>query len=130
MSHVLSRVMKRSLAVLAALLLLLRPLCDVWAAGHAHADAGSAVQWSASADTHGANPHDGEQCCASLGDAVLAIPGDTGPFTTAGDAQAAIAAFAWIPAHYVTTAMPRLHRPPAVPPPSLSYYARTARIQR
>jgi len=129
-SLVLSRTVKYSLAVLAALFLLLRPLCDVWAAGHAHAESGSAANSSALEDTHGASPHDGELCCASLGDAILANPSDAGPIVTASDADAAIAAVAWIPASYVVATMPRLRKPPGIPPPSLSYYARSARIQR
>jgi hypothetical protein len=129
-SHVPSRTVKYSLAVLAALFLLLRPLCDVWAAGHAHAEAGSAVQSSALEDTHGAGPHDGGSCCASLGNAILANPSDAGPIAAASDAHAAIAVGAWSPAAYVATAMPLLLKPSGVPPPSLSYYARSARILR
>jgi hypothetical protein len=130
MVRVFPHSVKWSFAVLAALLLLLRPLCDVWAAGHVPAEAASGVHSSALADTHGGNPHDGEPCCASLGDTVLANPGDAGPIAAAGDTQTAIAVAASVPARYVAAAISSLRKPPGVPPPSLSYYARSARIQR
>jgi hypothetical protein len=129
-SHVLSRTVKYSFAVLAAVFLLLRPLCDVWAVGHAHAEAGAPLQSSALEDTHAASPHDGASCCANLEDPFLTKPGDAGSIATASDTHAAIAAVALIPADYVATTMPRLRKSLGIPPSSLSYYARSARILR
>jgi len=121
---------KQSLAVVALLFLLLRPLCDVWAAGHGDAQSGPAAQPSAWQDDRGVAPHDGGSCCATIEGGTLAKPSEAGAIAIGTHGQAAIAAAAWNPAAYGGVAMAATRKPPGVSLPTLSYYARSARIQR
>jgi len=107
--------MKRSLAVLAVLFLLLRPLCDVQAAGH---------DWR-SGDPHGEVP-----CCATLEDGALANPGEAAAVRVVGDSELAFAAPAWAVARHAPVQNVDARHRPGVLFTRTSYYARSARIQR
>jgi hypothetical protein len=130
MIRVFPHSVKWSFAILAALLLLLRPLCDVWAAGSAYAETRSSVQLAACEDFHGTSPHDSAPCCANLEDSVLASTGNIDAVSAASPGNAAIVPMAWIPASRAGTGMSIVRRPPGASPPQHSYYARSARIQR
>ena len=121
---------KQSLAVVALLFLLLRPLCDVWAAGHAHAESGAAAQSAVLPDDHGANSHDGEPCCESIEDRALARPSDANAIPVFTGAEGAIAEAAWTPMGRGSAWIAAVRKPRDVIPLALSYYARTARILR
>ena len=114
--------MKRFLALFAMLLVLLRPLCDVQAAG--------AEQGELGARTHAtANYHADEAaaCIAELEDRSLATLGAVAP--GAGDGKLAFATPGLIAAHYADT--PHVARHPSgavITAPS--FYARSARIRR
>lgn len=122
--------MKQSLAVLALFLLLMRPLCDVWAAGHGHAEAGKVAQSTAWQDDHGIDSHDDGPCCASVEDGALAKLSEAGAMAIGTHGEAAILAAAWISAAYGGTSLPAARKPSGAPPRVLAYYARSARIQR
>lgn len=116
--------MKRSFALLAVLFLLLRPLCDVQAAGAAHGEPGARTHATANNDASGAAP-----CCADLDDGSLAKVHVPAIALGAGDDNVAFATPGLIAARYAGT--PDLARHPlgaAIPPPS--FYARSARIRR
>lgn len=124
--------MKRSFAVLAALFLLLRPLCDVLAAGPAHggraADAYAAAEHTArSADRVGEDT----QCCAAIEDGAIVRPGEAVAVRAVGDSELAFAAPAWAAAGYAPDQnLDARHRPGVLFTRTSSYYARSARIQR
>lgn len=122
--------MKRSFAVVAALFLLLRPLCDVLAAEPAHggrtADAYAAAEHTArSADRLGEDT----QCCAAI-DGAHAKPVKAAAVRAVGDSELAFAAPAWTVAGYAPDQNVDARHRPGVLFTSTSYYARSARIQR
>jgi hypothetical protein len=121
--------MKRFLPLLAALLLLLRPYCDAWAAGTVYANADYVAQSSACDSTHGVNSHDGDPCCASVDKDVVAKVVESGAVRSGTSATAAISVPAWMPGRYDGAAIFSSRKPPGAPLVP-SYYARSARIQR
>jgi hypothetical protein len=124
--------MKRSFALLAALFLLLRPLCDVLAADPAHggraADAYAAAEHTTgSADRLG----EGAQCCAAIEDGAYAKPVEAAAVRAVGDSELAFAAPAWTAAGDAPDQnSDARHRPGVLFTRASSYYARSARIQR
>ena len=117
--------MKRFLALTAVLFLLLRPLCEVQAAGFAQDERGSQAHATASSHAHEAVP-----CCAEFDDGALATPSAAVIAPSAGDGKLAFPApvLAVLPAERGPGVLIR-HPPDALSPP-LSFYARTARIRR
>ncbi|MGD9953734.1 MAG: hypothetical protein AB7S87_14250 [Burkholderiales bacterium] len=117
--------MKRLLALTAVLFLLLRPLCEVQAAGVAHDEQGAQAHATASDHAHEAVP-----CCAELEDGALATLSVPAIAPGAGDGKFAFSApvLNVLPAERGLGAFAR--HPPDTSSPPLSFYARTARIRR
>lgn len=117
--------MRRILALSAMLFLLLRPLCDVQAAGVPHDEPGAYARTTGVHHAHEALP-----CCSSLEDGSLVTLGVPSVALDSGNGQPALAAPVLLAAHDAggTAAVTLL--PPDVLPPSLSFYARSARIRR
>jgi hypothetical protein len=117
--------MKRSFALLAVLFLLLRPLCDVQAAGSAHGAPG--VHTYATANYHA----DGAAtCCASFQDGSLVKLSEPAAARSVGDGKLVFATPGLIAVHYASA--PRADgrvRPGILFTPS-SFYARSARVRR
>jgi hypothetical protein len=124
--------MKRFLALVGAVLLLLRPYCDAWAApGYSHADIAFAAESSACDISHGANPNERAPCCASLDKDVIAKASAAGAVPAGSGSMALIPpAPAWIAARYGGAAPLASRKSSGLAPPVLSYYARSARILR
>jgi hypothetical protein len=115
--------MKRFLALSVMLFLLLRPLCEVQAAGFAYGEPGS--QAHATASYHG---DEAVPCCAELEDGSLAIA--SLPAVALGDGKLAFAAPVLSTVHFGGGSGAVVRQSPGVLPPSLSFYARSARIRR
>jgi len=119
---------KRSLALLAVLFLLLRPVCDAWAAGHAHAGPAPVAHAAVHASEAGADGHE-DFCCAKVQEGNLISPGSVGPANAASDVSLFVAAYRGtavrqgLDRHGAT----RLRDAPLA---SYSFYARSARILR
>jgi hypothetical protein len=120
--------MKRVLPLLAAALLLLRPVCDVLASSEPGAD----VAFNAHAtceNAHRANSNESAPCCASVDKHVVAKVAEPGAARLASSATAVVLAPGWIPTRYDGAALFSSRKPPgALPVPS--YYARSTRILR
>jgi hypothetical protein len=117
--------MKRSFALIAVLFLLLRPLCDVRAAGSAHGEPG--VQTHATANYHA----DGAAtCCAAFHDGSLVNLGEPAAARSAGEGKLAFATPGLIAVHYASAprADARVRLGTFFTPSS--FYARSARIRR
>jgi hypothetical protein len=119
---------KRSLAVLAVLFLLLRPVCDVWAAAHGHAGPAPDLHVAAHANDVGPNQHV-EFCCAKAQDGNLIPAVSVGLANAASDGSLFVAAFRSVAGGEVLDRH-CVARVPEVPLTRLSYYARSARILR
>lgn len=117
--------MKRSFALLAVLFLLLRPLCDVQAAGSAHVEPGAHTHATANNDAGSTAP-----CCADLENGSLAKLTEPAAARSAGDGKPAFAAPVLTAMHYAATQGASVRHPPDVLLPSISFYARSARIRR
>lgn len=117
--------MKRFLALSAMLFLLLRPLCDVYAAGGAHDGPGAHTH--ATADSH---THEPEPCCAGLEDRSLIGPSATAVGPGFGDGQPELTAPVLVVAHDAVASASVTRHPPGFVPISLSFYERSARIRR
>ena len=117
--------MKRFLALSAVLFLLLRPLCDVQAAGAAHDGPGAHTH--ATADSH---THEPEPCCAELDDRSLVGLSATAVAPGFGDGQPALAAPVLVAADNAVASASATRHPPGFVPISLSFYERSARIRR
>jgi hypothetical protein len=122
--------MKRVLALAAVLFLLLRPVCDVWAATHDHDEHGVAADAAASvADGRGAQGHPDDFCCAKVQDGNLIMSGGAVSAITGSDGSW----FGPIALSYATlprTVRPITQRPPDALHRRASYHARSARILR
>jgi hypothetical protein len=116
--------MKRLLALFAMLVVLLRPLCDVHAAGAAHGEPGARPLASANYHTDAAAP-----CCADLDDGSLAKLDIPAVALGAGDGKLAFATPGLTAAHYAGTPYVARHASGAVIT-TPSFYARSARIRR
>lgn len=121
-------IVKRFLAVLAVLFLLVRPVCDAWAATHGHAGPVSAAQPAAHADHSSANRH-ADFCCAKLQDGQLFLAGSVGLTNAASDGLLFAVAHR---SHIGRESLDRhdATRPSEAPLTRISYYARSARILR
>lgn len=117
--------MKRFLALSAVFFLLLRPLCDVQAAGAAHD--GQVAHAHATADFHG---HEPEPCCAELEDRFMVGLSATAFAPGFGDGQPVLAAPVLVAARGAGASDGVTRHPPGFLPTSLSFYARSARIRR
>jgi hypothetical protein len=117
--------MKRSFALLAVLFLLLRPLCEVQAAGFAHGEPGPHTH-----ATTGYQADEAVPCCAELDDGSLAPLSVPALALGAGDGKLAFAAPVLTAAHYAGTPGTVARHTPGVLLPSLSFYARSARVRR
>lgn len=117
--------MKRFLALSAMFFLLLRPLCDVQAAGVSHDEPGAHAQATAVYHAHEALP-----CCSSLEDGSLVTLGVPSVALDAGNGQPALAATVLLAAHDASGTAAVTRQLPDVLLPSLSFYARSARIRR
>jgi hypothetical protein len=115
--------MKRFLALSAMLFVLVRPLCEVQAAGSAYGEPGSRAHATASY-------HAGEAvlCCAELEDGSLATA--SLPAVALGDGKPAFAAPVLSIVHFDGGPGAVARQSPGFLPPSLSFYARSARIRR
>ena len=125
-----ARKLVSALAVTALALVLLRPVCDAYAAHAAH----ERSQDAHTARLHSIGLHAGEvgdtneRCCTRLADAALVVPSDLGPPVATGAEQPTLTAARISPidsAHAVQMQIAR-----GAIPPSHSYYARSARILR
>ena len=117
--------MKRSFALIAVLFLLLRPLCDVQAAGSGHGDPGVNTYVTANYLADGA-----AICCADLDDGSLVKLSEPAAARGVGDGKLVFATPGLIAVHYASA--PRADarvRPGILFTPS-SFYARSARIRR
>jgi hypothetical protein len=117
--------MKPLLAMLAVLFLLLRPLCEVQAAGLGHEEAGAHAHAAGSG-----HPEKSVPCCAELDEGALVAPSLPALAPGVGDGKAGFLApvlHVW-PAERRAGALAR--HPPDALPPLLSFHARTARIRR
>jgi hypothetical protein len=121
--------MKRYLSILAALFLLLRPLCDVWAAGADLAIDRNVAQSSACDITQGANSHQGDPCCARVAKDVIAKVSEPGAVRGGMGVPALKSATAWLQSSYAGAAAASIRKLPGAPP-TLSFYARSTRILR
>jgi hypothetical protein len=117
--------MKRFLALSAVLLVLLRPLCEVQAAGFAHGEPGPHTH-----ATTGYQADEAVPCCAVLDDGSLAPSSVPALALGAGDGKLAFAAPVLTAVHYAGTPGTVARHTPGVLLPSLSFYARSARIRR
>ena len=115
--------MKRFLALSAVLFVLLRPLCEVQAAGFAHGEPGPHTH-----ATTGYQADEAVPCCAVLDDGSLA-PSSV-PALGAGDGKLVFAAPVLTAVHFAGTPGTVARHTPGVLLPSLSFYARSARIRR
>jgi hypothetical protein len=117
--------MKRSFALIAVLFLLLRPLCDVQAAGAANGEPGLHTYAAANYHADGA-----ATCCAALHDGSLVKLSEPAAARSAGEDKLVFATPGLIAVHYASA--PRADarvRPGTFFSPS-SFYARSARIRR
>jgi hypothetical protein len=122
-------VVKRFLALAAVLFLLLRPMCDVWAAAHDHAGPGAAVHEVRHADSHVPYGRSGEFCCAKVQDGNLIMSGGAVPAITGSDGIL-FAPVAWSYASQRRWLEQSARHPPGALHRRVSYYARSARILR
>jgi hypothetical protein len=123
--------MKQSLAVIAVLFLLLRPLCEVQAAGPTHGAPSGDAHASAVHAGFGGDPHGNDlPCCANLEDGALLKVSDSAATRTVGETNLAFTAPSWTTAHYLGAPGADARHPPGIPFSPSSYYARSARIQR
>lgn len=121
-------VVKHSLAILAVLFLMLRPVCDVWAAGHGNAGPAPGAHAVAHADGMGGDEH-AEFCCAEVQDGNLISAGSIAPANAASDGSLFVAA------QRGGVARERFGRQGVTPIRDaplarFSYYARSSRILR
>ena len=121
--------MKRILAITAVLFLLLRPVCDVWAASHGHAGYGAAAHAAAVADDHSAHGQSSEFCCDKVQDGNLIAAGAVGLASAVFDGWF-LESISSIPVARGHRLQPRVWHSLDAPPTKLSYYARSARILR
>jgi len=117
--------MKRPFALVAMLFLLLRPLCDVQAAGSGHGDPGVHTYPTANYLADGA-----AACCADLDDASLVKLSEPAAARGAREGKLAFATPGLIAVHYAGAQRADARvRPGTLFTPS-SFYARSARIRR
>lgn len=123
--------MKRTITLLAVLLLLLRPVCDALAAGQVHAAGALAVHVAASHGSDGADRHGELSCCSDVGDGALVKPGDPVVRNPGADGKFE-PYFVQIRAAAASRGepLPDPRQPPGAFFTTLSYYARSARILR
>jgi hypothetical protein len=120
--------MKRILATAAVLFLLLRPVCDVLAAGAKHDERGQEAHAVEHQDARGASAHEHDvPCCADVEDGAVAKPSE--PARVAGESRLAFAAPAWTVVRSGTASADARH-PPGILITAASFYARSARIRR
>lgn len=117
--------MKRSFALLAVLFLLLRPLCDVQAAGSAQGEPGVRAHATESYESNGTAP-----CCADLEDGSLAKLSEPAVARGTGDGKPVFAAPRSIAVQYAGTPRAVARHPPDAVIALPSFYARSARIRR
>jgi len=117
--------MKRSFVLVAVLFLLLRPLCDVQAAGSGHGDPGVHTYATANCHADGA-----ATCCADLDDGSLVKLSEPAAARGAGEGKLAFATPGLIAVHYASAqrADARVRLGTLFTPSS--FYARSARIRR
>ena len=122
--------MKQVLAIFAALFLLIRPLCDLQAAGIAHDASRGDVHAAAEHDHGDVDSHGDTPCCADLEDGAVAKLAEPAAVRFASDGKtpfaSAAAVFAWRPRLAAGSA----RRPPDPVLTRTSFYARSARIRR
>lgn len=125
-----ARKLVSALAVTALALVLLRPVCDAYAAHSAHGrsqDAHAARLHSVGLDAGEAGDRS-ERCCTRIADAALVVPFDLSPPVATGAEQPTPAAARISPTDSAHAVQMQIARG-AIPPPH-SYYARSARILR
>jgi hypothetical protein len=121
---------KRSLAVLAVLFLLLRPMCDALAAGQAYAASAPAAGVQASQEVCGGGAHDDAPCCASVAEHSLVQPSISGAGRDWASAEVLPVAPGWFVRNGPRDTSQAGGEPPGTSFITLSYYVRSARIQR
>lgn len=122
--------LKQALAIFAASFLLIRPLCDVQAAGLDHDASRGAVHAAAGHDHGDLGSHGGTPCCADLEDEAVAKLAEPAAVRLASDGKVAFASAAAILTWRPRLAPDSARRPPDFVPPRTSFYARSARIRR
>lgn len=120
-----------AVALSALALLLLRPVCDVYAAHavHGHSQDAHSVHHHANASDSGQPGDTDGSCCARIADGALVTPFVLGPPVALGDDQPAASVAARAPTIGFGRAAHTRIAWGAIPPPR-SYYARSARILR
>jgi len=122
--------MKWFLAVFAVLFLLLRPLCDVQAAGPAHDERAGHVHTAADRDWRNIDPHSEVPSCATLEDGAQTNPGEAAATRVDGGSELAFAAPSWAVSRHTPVQSLDVRQRPGVLFTRTSYYAQSARIQR
>ncbi len=120
-----------AVAVTALALLLVRPVCDAYAAQAApgYAQDVSSVHHRSTAFPAGQGEDADGSCCARIADGALRVPFDLGPPVASGAEQPTAAGASAFPFFESRRAPYRVFARGALPPPR-SYYAHSARILR
>lgn len=123
--------LKRILATVAMMFLLLRPVCDVLAASVIPGEQGQDAHSVAHQDTGGGSAHDHNvPCCADVEDGAVAAPSDLANGRVTGESKPVFAALARAMTDFAGAPSAGARHPPGAPFTSSSFYARTARIRR
>lgn len=122
--------MKQVLAFVAALFLLVRPLCDVQAAGVSQDERTGEVHAMAGHDVRGTDPRGESPCCAYLEDRAVVKLGQPAVAWLAADSEPAVVSAAWRIALNARAAEVDVRFSSGAFFTPSSYYARSARIRR
>jgi len=123
--------MKRILASAALLFLLLRPVCDVLAAGAIPGEQGQDAHSVAHQDARGGSAHDHDApCCADIEDGAVSTSSQPANVRVTGESKLAVAAPARTALHFSGASVAGARYPPDILFASASFYARSARIRR
>ncbi len=122
--------MKQALAILAALFLLVRPLCDLQAAGVAQDVQQGAAHAAAEHDLGDTAPHGDTPCCAYLDEGAVAKLGEPAAVRLGAGDEPAIKLSARHPPRPARVPDHDVGVSPGAFFTSSSYYARSARIRR
>lgn len=123
--------MKQTLAVVAVLFLLIRPLCEVQAAGiAAHSASHGDVHALAGHDDGGGDSHGSTPCCADLEDGAGAKLAEPAAVRLASDGKIPFASALTVLARHPRLTPDAARRPPDPVLARTSFYARSARVRR
>ncbi|MDH4174438.1 MAG: hypothetical protein OEZ09_10980 [Betaproteobacteria bacterium] len=123
--------MRRILATAALFFLLLRPVCDVLAAGAIAGVQEQDAHSVAHQDVRGGSALDHDvPCCADVEDGTVSTLSESANVRVTSESKLAVAAPARTATHFVGASSAGARHPPGVLHTSTSYYARSARIRR